>query len=42
MNLRPIQRYFSHIKLLMKVVYNGTPFAVEKISPRTGLEPRTT
>ena len=40
--LHPFQQYFSYIRTMggwyWKAVCNGTPFVVEKISPRAGLE----
>ena len=34
-------RYQDDGWMIMKTVCNGTPFTVEKISPRAGLEPGT-
>ena len=40
--LRPFQQYFSHIETMggcyWKAVCSGTPFRVQKIWPRAGLE----
>ena len=40
--LRPFQQYFSHIRQMRgwswKVVCNGIPFMIEKISPRAGIK----
>ena len=45
LELRPVQQYFSHIRTKgrskRKAVCNGTPFMVEKFSPRAGLKPGT-